>query len=161
MLCRDSKCSNKANLTYKTAEATGVAMKYLRISEEHKSEKKSTKFWKKLWVHLNLNISWKNGDLARDWRACRPLKLDCNDWSSASKIIFKSEIHQKKWKFKVKNNTTASDDIIPGKVGLVKETCYVFDRISSLVDKESQDNIAYFDFTRSKPRAFQTEAAVV
>lgn len=58
-----------------------------------------------------------------------------------AKLFLIQKFIQKKGKFKVKNNATAPDDIIPGKVGLVKETCYVFDRISSLVDKESQDDI--------------------
>lgn len=72
--------------------------------------------------------------------------LGSKDSSSAAKITVNSVFHQKR-KFKVKNIATAPDDIVPWKVGLVREICYLFE-ISSLVDKDGDDDITYFGFTR-------------
>lgn len=86
--------------------------------------------------------------------------LDCKDTPSASKITVNSQAHQKR-KFKVKNITTAPDDIVPWKVGRIKETCYLFEEVSCLVDKESPDVITYFDFARLQPRFFRIKAPAI
>lgn len=76
-----------------------------------------------------------------------------------AKLLLIQKFIKKRRKFK--NTTTALDDIVPLEVGLVKETYYVFDGTSSLVDKEIHDGITYFDFTGSKRHTSQIGAAAV